>query len=102
MTEISPNQTLRSFCYADRHFARKANLRLRVSHCSKSINITAGQTASHLILLILLLASAVQPCTPIAYKTTGINMLLDLPLGFWNLNTGVGITMLKSGLFHTS
>ena len=47
MTEISPNQTLRSFCFADRPFALKANLRLRVSHHSKSIDITAGQTASH-------------------------------------------------------
>jgi hypothetical protein len=49
MTEISPNQTLRSFCFADRPFALKANLRLRVAYDSKSINITAGQTASHLL-----------------------------------------------------
>ena len=82
MTEISPNQTLRALPYGARSFALNANLRCSLSHASKPINITAGQTASHLILLILLLASAVQPCTPIAYKTTGINMLLNLPLGF--------------------
>ena len=45
MTEVSPNQTLRSFCFADRPFALKANLRLRVSYRTKP----AGQTACHFV-----------------------------------------------------
>ncbi len=87
MTEILPNQTLRSFCFADRPFALKANLRLRVSYDSKSINITAGQTASHNFTLPNL-RNASMFSSPKAQTAVRHRILTICPLAPWNAMLG--------------